>query len=93
MAENAGTISNATGRMLSGKNQIVEICIPTCLTNDHFEADNDYVTKIPYGFIKGLDKFPEQYRGLLQFFTKKLKKNIKDHIHASVSWVWLHSKI
>jgi hypothetical protein len=75
------------------KNSDYQEMHPDLFDDDHFKADNDYVSKLPYGFIKGLDKFNDQYRGLPPSWIKKLKKNTKDHIHASVSWVRLHSKI
>ena len=93
MVKNTGTISNATGRTFSGKIQIIERCIPNCLTNDHFEGDNDYVTQLRCLFIKGLDTFVGQFHRLPQGFTKILKNKIKEHVTVSVSWVRLHSKI
>ena len=54
---------------------------PDLFVDDHFEAGNDYVIKLPYGFIKGLDKFSGQYRGFPPSFI------------ASVSWVQESSNI
>jgi hypothetical protein len=60
---------------------------------NEFEADNDYITKIPFAFIKSLDNVNGQWRKLPRVFLTGLKKKIEEHVTASVSLVGLHSKI
>ena len=66
---------------------------PKLFLHNDFEADNDYITKIPFTFIKSLDNFNGQWRKLPHHFLTGLKKKINEYVTASVSSVRLHSKI